>query len=105
MTPAAGPTHGVLAILARAKARVKAGQRTKSLAREPVRPAALNGSGRPCLVSLLVSFSYVRNRSARTTEVGQPRSQTVMTHSEPSRADLESVWGQQSLTIGSRATE
>lgn len=36
-------------------------------------------------------FATVRNRSAHTTEDGQPRSQTVMTYSEPSPADLESV--------------
>jgi hypothetical protein len=40
----------------------------------------------------LVSFAYVRKRSARTTEDGQPRSQTVLTYPGPSRADLESVW-------------
>ena len=33
----------------------------------------------------------VRNRSADTTEDAQPRSQTVMTYSEPSPADLESA--------------
>jgi hypothetical protein len=43
------------------------------------------------LVSFVVSFSYVRNRSARTTEDGQPRSRTVATYAVPSRADLESV--------------
>jgi hypothetical protein len=36
-------------------------------------------------------FAMVRNRSAPTTEDAQPRSQTVMTYSEPSPADLESV--------------
>ena len=36
-------------------------------------------------------FATVRNRSAHTTEDAQPRSQTVMTYSEPSPADLESV--------------
>jgi hypothetical protein len=43
------------------------------------------------LVSFLVSFSCVRNRSARTTEDGQPRSRTVATYAVPSCADLESV--------------
>ena len=33
-------------------------------------------------------FATVRNRSAHTTEDAQPRSQTVMTYSEPSPADL-----------------
>jgi hypothetical protein len=45
------------------------------------------------LVSFPVSFAYVRNRSARTAEDGQLRSQTVMTYAGPYRADLESVWG------------
>jgi hypothetical protein len=36
-------------------------------------------------------FATVRNRSAHTIEDAQPRSQTVMTYSEPSPADLESV--------------
>jgi hypothetical protein len=36
-------------------------------------------------------FATVRNRSAHTTEDAQPRSQTVMTCSGPSPADLESV--------------
>src|SRR5206468_2971779 len=36
-------------------------------------------------------FATVRNRSAHTTEDAQPRSQTVMTYSEPSPADVESV--------------
>jgi hypothetical protein len=36
-------------------------------------------------------FATVRNRSAHTIEDAQPRSQTVMTYSEPSAADLESV--------------
>jgi hypothetical protein len=36
-------------------------------------------------------FAAVRNRSAHTTEDAQPRSQTVMTYSEPSPADLERV--------------
>jgi len=36
-------------------------------------------------------FATVRNRSAHPTEDAQPRSQTVMTYSEPSPADLESV--------------
>jgi len=48
------------------------------------------------LVSFLVSFAYVRKRSARTTEDGQPRSQTVPTYAGPSRADLESMWACQS---------
>jgi hypothetical protein len=33
----------------------------------------------------------VRNRSAHATEDARPRSQTVMTYSEPSPAALESV--------------
>jgi hypothetical protein len=41
--------------------------------------------------SAVKDFATVRNRSAHTTEDGQPRSQTVMTYSEPSPADLESV--------------
>jgi nucleoside-diphosphate-sugar epimerase len=36
-------------------------------------------------------FATVRYRSAHTTEDAQPRSQTVMTYSEPSPADMESV--------------
>ena len=36
-------------------------------------------------------FATVRNRSAHTTEDAQPRSQTVMTYSGPSPADVESV--------------
>src|SRR6266487_6594100 len=36
-------------------------------------------------------FATVRNRSTHTTEDAQPRSQTVMTYSEPSPADSESV--------------
>jgi hypothetical protein len=36
-------------------------------------------------------FATARNRSAHTTEDAQPRSQTIMTCSEPSPADLESV--------------
>ena len=47
----------------------------------------------PALVSFVVSFSYVRTRSACPTEDGQPRSRTVATYAVPSRADLESVWG------------
>jgi len=39
----------------------------------------------------VTDFATVRNRSAHTTEDAQPRSQTVMTYSEPSPADLESV--------------
>ena len=45
------------------------------------------------LVSLLVSFVYVRNRSAHTTKNRQPRSRTLLTYAGPSRADLESVLG------------
>ena len=45
------------------------------------------------LVSFVVSFSYVRRRSARTTEDGQPRSRTLLNRGEPRRADLESVLG------------
>ena len=44
----------------------------------------------PALVSSVVSFSYVRTRSACPTEDGQPRSRTVATYAVPSRADLES---------------
>lgn len=47
----------------------------------------------PALVSFIVSFSYVRNRSACPTEDGQPRSRTVANYAVPSRADLESVLG------------
>jgi hypothetical protein len=43
------------------------------------------------LVSFLVSFSYVRNRSARTTEDGQLRSRTLLTFAGLSPTDLESV--------------
>jgi hypothetical protein len=39
----------------------------------------------------LVSFSYVRTRSACPTEDGQPRLRTVATYAVPSRADLESL--------------
>jgi hypothetical protein len=46
----------------------------------------------PALVSFVVLFSYVRNRSACPTEDWQPRSQTVANYAVPSRADLESVW-------------
>ena len=45
------------------------------------------------LVSFLVSFVYVRNRSARTTEDRQPRSRTLLTFAGLSGADLESVLG------------
>ena len=47
----------------------------------------------PALVSFVVSFSYVRNRSACPTEDGQPRSRTAANYAVPSRADLGSVWG------------
>jgi hypothetical protein len=44
------------------------------------------------LVSFLVSFVYVRNRSARTTENRLPRSRTLLTFAGLSRADvLETV--------------
>jgi len=43
-------------------------------------------------VSFLASFTYVRNRSARTTEDGQPRSRPLLTFAGLSRADLESPW-------------
>ena len=39
----------------------------------------------------VTDFATVRNRSAHTTEDAQPRSQTVMTYSGPSPADLECV--------------
>ena len=39
----------------------------------------------------MTDFATVRNRSAHTTEDTQPRSQTVMTCSEPSPADVEGV--------------
>lgn len=45
----------------------------------------------PALVSFVVSFGYVRNRSECPTEDGQPRSRTVATYAVPRRADLESV--------------
>lgn len=45
------------------------------------------------LVSFLVSFVYVRNRSARITEDGQLRSQTLLNRSERIPTDLESVLG------------
>jgi hypothetical protein len=41
----------------------------------------------------LVSFVYVRNRSARTTEDGQPRSRTLLTYDGLSPTDLKSVLG------------
>jgi hypothetical protein len=59
----------------------------------PVNPRQ---SGHVRLVSLLVSFSYVLRRSARTTENRQPRSQTFLTCVGLSRADLESVLGEPS---------
>jgi hypothetical protein len=43
------------------------------------------------LVSFLVSFARVRNRSARTIEIRQSRSRTLLTFAGLSRADLESV--------------
>jgi hypothetical protein len=49
------------------------------------------------LVSFLVLFVYVRNRSAHTTEDGQPRPRTLLTFAGLSRADLESVLGNSSL--------
>ena len=45
------------------------------------------------LVSFLVSFVYVRNRSARITEDGRLRSQTLLNRSERIPTDLESVLG------------
>src|SRR6266566_2246992 len=51
----------------------------------------VRGFGQARLVSFLVSFSYVRRRSARTTQDRQPRSRTLLNRSDPSRADLESV--------------
>ena len=60
-------------------------------------PAVLRGAcDRHALVSLLVSFGYVPRCSAHTTWNGRPRSQTLLTCDEPSRADLESVWGDSS---------
>jgi hypothetical protein len=41
----------------------------------------------------LVSFVYVRNRSARITEDGRLRSQTLLNRSERIPSDLESVLG------------
>ena len=46
------------------------------------------------LVSFAVSFSYVRRRSAHTTQNRQPRSRTLLTYDGLSPADLESVLGQ-----------
>ena len=46
------------------------------------------------LVSFLVSFACIWNRSARTTENQQPRSRTLLTLAGLSRADLESVLGE-----------
>src|SRR5262249_48336429 len=43
------------------------------------------------LVSLLVSFGCVQNRSAHTTENGQPGHGPSLASADPSRADLESV--------------
>ena len=43
------------------------------------------------LVSFLVSFIYVRNRSARITEDGQPRSRTLLNRGGRTPTDLESV--------------
>jgi hypothetical protein len=45
------------------------------------------------LVSFLVSFAYVRNRSTRITEDGQPRSQTLLNRDGRMPTDLESVLG------------
>ena len=60
-------------------------QRFNQLARNPARWPGYRS------VSFLVSFDYVQNRSARTTRGRQPRSRTLSTCAEPSRADLESV--------------
>ena len=56
-------------------------------------PTVAIGPHRPRPVSLVVSFIYVRNRSAHTTQDGQARSRTVMAYSEPGLTDLESEWG------------
>src|SRR5690348_14179851 len=50
-----------------------------------------NTSFRGVCAPAVKDFAPVRNRSAHTTEDAQPRSQTVMTYSEPSPADLEGV--------------
>jgi hypothetical protein len=47
------------------------------------------------LVSLLVSFAYVRHRSVRTTENEQPRSRTLLTSAGHRPTDLESVLASQ----------
>ena len=56
-------------------------------------------------VSFLVSFGYVQNRSARITQDRRPRSRTSLNFAGPGCADLESVWGQRSLTTATRATD
>jgi hypothetical protein len=45
------------------------------------------------LVLLLVSFGYVLQRSARATEDGQHRSQTLLACTGLTPTDFESVWG------------
>jgi hypothetical protein len=69
--------------------------RTQITRSGPARAAVL-AIGLPLLTAgvcapAVKDFAAVRNRSAHTTEDAQPRSQTVMTYSEPSPADLESV--------------
>ena len=47
----------------------------------------------PALVSFVVSFIYVRNRSAHNMWHRQPRSRTLLTFAGRRSADLESVLG------------
>jgi hypothetical protein len=71
--------------------RVAVGQRIGSRSQ-------LSGFSRPVVIAgyfadwqVLVSFSYVRRRSAPTTLNKQPRSRTLLNRGEPRPTDLESV--------------
>ena len=46
----------------------------------------------PALVSFVVSFGYVRNRSECPTEDGQPRSRTVATYAVPAAQTWKACW-------------
>jgi hypothetical protein len=59
--------------------------------RQATRQPSQTPTGWHVLVSFAVSFSYVRRRSAHTTQNRQPRSRTLLTYDGLSPADLESM--------------
>ena len=60
----------------------------------PLHPPAITDTHElGTLIFMVVSFAYIRNRSARTSSDSHPRSRTLLTYAGPSRADLESVLG------------